>query len=70
MVRLEAGRFSFQDAQLEIPGGVYKVSGTALLDGRLDLKLAGEAPGGFNLTGTLVKTRVSPIATARASLKP
>src|SRR5262249_12234145 len=42
MLRLDAGQFSFEDAQLEIPTGVYKVSGAALLDGRLDLKLAGE----------------------------
>lgn len=69
-LRLEAGEFSFQDAQLEIRNGVYKLSGTALLDGRLDLKLAGETPGGFNVTGTLAKTRVSPIPTAQASLKP
>ena len=70
MLRLDAGQFSFEDAQLEVPTGVYKVSGTALLDGRLDLKLAGETPGGFNVTGTLLKTRVSPIPTAQASLKP
>jgi hypothetical protein len=70
MLRLDAGQFSFEDAQLEVPTSVYKVSGTALLDGRLDLKLAGETPGGFNVTGTLLKTRVSPIPTAQASLKP
>ena len=70
ILRLDSGQFSFQDAQLEIRNGVYKVSGTALLDGRLDLKLAGVAPGGFNVTGTLANTRVSPIPTAQASLKP
>ncbi|MBV9340849.1 MAG: hypothetical protein JO159_08165, partial [Acidobacteria bacterium] len=69
-LRFEAGEFSFEDARLESPDGVYTVSGTALLDGTLDLKIAGPKSGGFNLTGTLAKTRVSPIQTAQASLKP
>jgi AsmA family/AsmA-like C-terminal region len=69
-LHLQAGEFSFDDARLESADGVYTLRGTALLDGTLDLKIAGQKAGGFNLTGTLVKTRVSPIQTAQASLKP
>ena len=69
-LRLDAGEFSFPNAKLENSDGVYTLSGTASLDGGLDLKITDSRAGGFNLTGTLVKTRISPIQTAQASLKP
>jgi hypothetical protein len=69
-LRLHDGKFSFEDANLESSSGVYKVSGTALLTGALDLKLSGESASGYNVTGTLLKTRVTSIPTAEAELKP
>ena len=71
-ILLRAGQFSFPDAKLEGPSGVYKVSGTVSLTGGLNLKMTGEGAPGFALSGTLLKTRVSaiPITAAQASLKP
>jgi hypothetical protein len=71
-ILLHDGQFSFADAKLESPGGVYKVSGTVSLAGGMNLKMTGESTPGFSLSGTLLKTRVSaiPITAAQASLKP
>jgi uncharacterized protein involved in outer membrane biogenesis len=71
-ILLHQGQFSFADAKLESPGGVYKVSGTVSLTGGMNLKMTGESTPGFSLSGTLLKTRVSaiPITAAQASLKP
>ena len=64
------GEFSFHDAKLKAASGAYKVSGAAGLNGTLALKFANEAGTGFNVTGTLAKTRVSSTPTAQAALKP
>ncbi len=71
-ILLREGEFSFPDAKLESPNGVYKVSGTVSLTGGLNLKMTGESVPGFALSGTLLKTRISaiPITAAQASLKP
>jgi uncharacterized protein involved in outer membrane biogenesis len=71
-ILLHQGQFSFADAKLESPGGVYKVSGTVSLAGGMNLKMTGESTPGFSLSGTLLKTRVSAISitAAQASLKP
>jgi hypothetical protein len=69
-LRFQDGKFSFEDAKLESATGVYKVSGTAWLEGNLDLKLSDETSAAYNLTGTLAKTRVTPIPIAQAELKP
>ena len=71
-ILLREGEFSFPDAKLESPSGVYKVSGTVSLTGDLNLKMTGESAPGFALSGTLLKTRVSaiPITAAQVSLKP
>jgi len=69
-VHLQDGKLSFDEASLETEAGVYKVNGSALLTGALDLKLSGESASGYNVTGTLVKTRVTSIPTAEAELKP
>jgi hypothetical protein len=68
---LRDGDFSFDDAKLETEAGVYKISGTASLNGALNLKMVSETSTGFNLSGTLAKTRVSRILTSatQASLK-
>jgi uncharacterized protein involved in outer membrane biogenesis len=67
-LRLEERQFSFGDAKLSVDGKVYKVSGTASLDGGLELKILGGT--GYNITGTLFKTRVTAIPVAQAALKP
>jgi AsmA protein len=69
---LQDGEFSFQDAKLDSTDGIYTVSGTASLVGALKLKMASEGPTGYDLSGTLTRTRVSQFATtsARAFLKP
>ena len=71
-IALRDGNFSFQDTKLEIENSVYKVSGTASLDGALNLKMISESSAGYNLSGSLAKTRVSQIVTSatQAALKP
>ncbi len=69
-LRLHEGTFLFNDANLESTAGVYRVSGSASLKGSLDLKISSESAAGYNVTGTLVKTRVTSIPTAEAELKP
>lgn len=66
-VQLEDGQFTFNDAKLKSAGSVYKLSGTASLKGALSLKITGGA--GYNVTGTLLKTRVTAIPVAQAALK-
>jgi uncharacterized protein involved in outer membrane biogenesis len=68
---LRDGDFSFDDTKLETEAGVYKISGTASLNGALNLKMVSETSTGYNLSGTLAKTRVSRILTSatQASLK-
>jgi hypothetical protein len=70
-IALQNGDFSFTDTKLENETSVYKISGTASLDGALDLKMLSETSAGYNLSGTLSKTRVSRILTSatQASLK-
>ncbi|HZP16453.1 MAG TPA: AsmA family protein [Terriglobales bacterium] len=69
-LRLREGQFSFQDAKLESGAGVYRLSGTALLDGTLDLRIASGTASRYQLSGTLFKTHVSVVPTAQASLQP
>jgi uncharacterized protein involved in outer membrane biogenesis len=71
-ITFQKGQFSFPDAKLESPSGVYKVSGTVSLAGGMNLKMTSESSPGFSLSGTLLKTRVTaiPLTAAQASLKP
>ena len=66
------GTFSLDDTELVSDNGVFNVSGTASLAGDLDLKMTGENSGGYNVSGTLDQTRVSPIPNppTQAALKP
>jgi uncharacterized protein involved in outer membrane biogenesis len=66
------GKFRIADAKLTSSGGVYKVGGSASMDGSLNLKMSGEGATGYSLSGTLVKTRVSPVTNSatQAALKP
>lgn len=67
-LHLQEENFSFDDTKLEGTGAVYAVSGTASLNGVLSLKMSNENSG-FNLTGTVLKTRVSAIPAAEIALK-
>jgi hypothetical protein len=60
------------DTELVSGSGVFNVSGTASLAGDLDLRMTSGNSGGYNLSGTLDQTRVSPITNAatQAALKP
>ncbi|HEX7895901.1 MAG TPA: AsmA-like C-terminal region-containing protein, partial [Terriglobales bacterium] len=69
-LQLQDGVFSFQKTKLVTAEEVYTVSGTASLAGALNLKAVSENANGFTVTGTLLKTRVSPISATEASLKP
>lgn len=66
------GAFSLDDTELVSDSGIFNVSGTASLTGDLDLKMTGENSGGYNVSGTLDQTRVSPITNppTQAALKP
>jgi uncharacterized protein involved in outer membrane biogenesis len=69
---LQKGRMAFKDARLDSGNGVYDVSGTATLAGVLNLKMTAENASGYNLSGTLAETHVSPFPTppTQAALKP
>lgn len=66
------GTFLLDDTELVSDSGVFNVSGTASLAGDLNLKMTGENSGGYNVSGTLDQTRVSPITNppTQAALKP
>jgi len=66
------GNFSFDDAELDSTGGVFKVSGKASISGELNLKMISESSGGYTVSGSLAETRVSPIPNppTQAALKP
>jgi hypothetical protein len=69
-LRLNDRMISFHDAKLTSASEVYTVSGTASFAGALNLKAVSEAAGGYVISGTFAKTRVSAIPNAEASLKP
>ena len=73
--RLHAGKIEVKDAKLDSPSGRFHLSGTASLQRELNLKLArtaaGNAAGGYSVTGTLAEPRVVPLPGAeQARLKP
>ncbi len=69
-LHLKNSLFSFQEAKLNSGSEVYTVSGTASLTGALNMRAVTENTGGFALSGTFLRTRVSAIPSAEASLKP
>jgi hypothetical protein len=69
-LQVSDGALSFTEAKLTTLNEVYTVSGTASLTGALSLKAVSETNGGYAIGGTLVKTKVSAIPNAEASLKP
>ncbi len=71
-MQLHDGNLEIQEGKLDSLHGIYQVSGTASLAGKLNLKLAGEGVRGFNITGTLTSPLVAPSGAVetRAALKP
>ena len=69
-LRLSDGNFSFQETKLTSGSEVYSVSGTVSLGGALNLKALNGTVGGYAISGTLLRTRVSAIPNSEASLKP
>lgn len=69
-LRLIDRTISFHDAKLTTANEVYTVSGTASFAGALNLKAVTDVAGGYVISGTFAKTRVSAIPNAEASLKP
>jgi hypothetical protein len=69
---LHDGKFEIQEGTLQTSTSAYQVSGTASLNRILDLKLTREGTPGFNITGTVMEPRVSPIVSpdTQAELKP
>jgi AsmA family/AsmA-like C-terminal region len=69
---IHQGTISFGKTELTSQDGVFMISGTASLAGALKLRLTSENSGGYNVSGTLQQTRVSPIPTppTQAELKP
>jgi hypothetical protein len=66
------GNFSLDNSELITDSGVFNISGTATLAGALNLKMSRENSTGYNISGTLDQTRVSPIPSppTQAALKP
>jgi uncharacterized protein involved in outer membrane biogenesis len=69
---MQKGQLSFKRARLDSESGAYDVSGTATLEGTLNLKMTGEDLSGYNISGTLAETHVSPFPAppTQAALKP
>ena len=70
VAQMHKGEISFRNAELETARRVYDLSGTASLDGTLDLRISGENMPGYSVSGTILETRVSASPTTAASLKP
>jgi hypothetical protein len=74
--RLQAGKIETNDATLDSPGEKFQLTGTATLNGELDLKLARALNStmvtGYTITGTLEAPRVTPSSRSetQARLKP
>jgi hypothetical protein len=58
---LQNGAFRFSQSKLQVPGGIYSVSGTAAMDKTLELKLSRDGAPGYSVTGTLELPIVTPV---------
>jgi hypothetical protein len=56
---LEKGQFTLSTGKLQAGDGIYQVSGTALLDSKLHIKLVRDSSHSFDITGTLGAPRVT-----------
>jgi uncharacterized protein involved in outer membrane biogenesis len=65
------GKFEIKDGKLQMPDGIYQVSGTVTAGNKLDFKLA-RVGGGYIVNGTLIEPRAVPDkgSATQAALKP
>ena len=56
---LNRGEFTLAAGKLQALDGIYQVSGTALLDSKLNIKLVRDSSHSFDITGTLGAPRVT-----------
>lgn len=55
------GQFTLAAGKLQALDGIYQVSGTALLDSKLNIKLVRDSSHSFDITGTLGAPRVTAV---------
>ena len=71
--RLRAGKIEMKDAKLDTPGGKFRLTGTASLEGELDFKLAGTPNAalvsGYTITGTVTDPRVIRLGSPETQAK-
>jgi hypothetical protein len=67
--RLHAGTIDMKDLKLESPAGKFQVSGTAALQGELDLRLTRTQGVGYTISGTLAEPLVRPVAGAETQAR-
>ena len=58
---LEKGEFTLSTGKLQAGDSIYQVSGTALLDSKLNIKLVRDSSHSFDITGTLGAPRVTAV---------
>ncbi|HEU5336858.1 MAG TPA: AsmA family protein [Terriglobales bacterium] len=58
---LKNGEFTLDSGKLQTGDGIYQVSGTALLDSKLNIKLVRDRAHSFAITGTLAAPKVVPV---------
>jgi hypothetical protein len=59
---LQNGEFTLSTGKLQALDGIYQVSGTALLDSKLNIKLVRDSSHSFDITGTLGAPRVTAVS--------
>jgi hypothetical protein len=59
---LNHGEFTLAAGKLQALDGIYQVSGTALLDSKLNIKLVRDGSHSFDITGTLGAPRVTLVS--------
>ncbi|HJS98560.1 MAG TPA: hypothetical protein VJ756_05665, partial [Terriglobales bacterium] len=59
---LENGEFTLSTGKLLASDGIYEVSGTALLDSKLNIKLVRDSSHSFDINGTLGAPRVTAVS--------
>ena len=58
---LNRGEFTLAAGKLQALDGIYQVSGTALLDSKLNIKLVRDSSHSFDITGTLGAPRITVV---------
>ncbi|HZR31119.1 MAG TPA: AsmA family protein [Terriglobales bacterium] len=61
-LNLHDGRFTVTAGKLQTPGGIYQVSGTALADKKVDIRLVRDGAHSFTITGTLESPKVVAVS--------